>query len=170
MEDRLKRKSSSDHELEPHNTEIKQETNIKISGITKNITTKHLEEIFGLFGNIKETAIIRNKKQATIIYSTKEEMEKAIKLMNAGQIDGSIITVTQNILQVESKEDLNKVEENTKKSKNNGHPRNRSREGREKENDKGRERSRNSSLSPSDSGSISSSQSLISSNSSSSSK
>ena len=170
MEDHRKSKSSSDQELEPHNTGIKQETTIKIAGITKNITTKHLEEIFGLFGNIKETAIIRNKKHATIIYATMEEMEKAIKLMNAGQIDGSIITVTQNILQVESKEDLIKEVENIKKSKNCGHPRNRYRECREKESDKGRERSRNSSLSPSDSGSISSSQSLISSNSSSSSK
>ena len=74
-------------------------TKIRVSNLTRNVTTKHVEEIFAKYGAIKSVSMPvddKSKKQlgyALIEYTNKDETTKAIGGMNGGQLDSMIIRV-----------------------------------------------------------------------------
>ena len=74
-------------------------TKIKVSNLTRNVTTKHVEEIFKPYGVIKSVSMPiddKSKKQlgyALIEYTNKDETTKAISGMNGGQLDSMVIKV-----------------------------------------------------------------------------
>lgn len=67
--------------------------------ITRNVTKKHIEEIFSSYGKVlgvyipKERNNIVNKNYAFIEYEKREMAEKASLYMDGGQIDGVFIKI-----------------------------------------------------------------------------
>jgi RNA recognition motif-containing protein len=87
--------------------EVASPIKIKVSNLTRNVTTKHVEEIFGKYGAIKSVSMPiddKSKKQlgyALIEYTNKDETTKAISGMNGGQLDSMVIKVELLALPVE---------------------------------------------------------------------
>jgi RNA recognition motif-containing protein len=82
-------------------------TKIRVSNLTRNVTTKHVEEIFGKYGVMKSVSMPiddKSKKQmgyALIEYTNKDEATKAISGMNGGQLDSMVIKVELQALPAE---------------------------------------------------------------------
>ena len=72
---------------------------LHVSNLTRNVTTDHLREIFGNFGEVKtvelaiDTEVQLPKGYAFVEYGEKKEVDAAIKHMSGGQIDGQNVTV-----------------------------------------------------------------------------
>ncbi|KAG0144804.1 hypothetical protein CROQUDRAFT_46772 [Cronartium quercuum f. sp. fusiforme G11] len=72
---------------------------IEISKLTKNVTSRHLREIFGAYGEIRDIdlPIVRrigsHRGTAVITFETGKAAQKAISHMDRGQLDGSLISV-----------------------------------------------------------------------------
>ena len=79
---------------------VKSSTKIKVDRLTRNVTSKHVEEIFKKFGTIKcvtmpiDTATKRTLGYAIIEYADHAAPPKAIERFHKGQLDGSILKVT----------------------------------------------------------------------------
>lgn len=63
--------------------------------MSRNVSEKHLKEIFGHFGEVKDVSIQYlphssiSSGTAYIVMASEEDVEKAIKGMHKGQIDGT---------------------------------------------------------------------------------
>ncbi|KWU43028.1 hypothetical protein RHOSPDRAFT_35415 [Rhodotorula sp. JG-1b] len=72
---------------------------IRITKLTKNVTTVHLEEIFDVYGKIVDIDLPINKRLGThkgtawITFASPAAAAKAADYMDAAQIDGSTVTV-----------------------------------------------------------------------------
>lgn len=90
-----------------------------VYNITRNVTKKHLEEIFSAYGKVLGVYIPKdenrklNKNYAFIEYETKEMAEKASLYMDEGQIDG--VFVKTEIIEPKKDIALKEVDENQKR-------------------------------------------------------
>ncbi|BGO91180.1 hypothetical protein NBRC10512v2_003447 [Rhodotorula toruloides] len=72
---------------------------VRVTKLTKNVTTLHLEEIFDVYGRILDIdlPIVQrlgtHKGTAWITFASPAAAAKAADYMDGGQIDGSIVTV-----------------------------------------------------------------------------
>merc|ERR1719197_1404132 len=72
---------------------------LSVSNLTRNVNEEHLQEIFGLYGKVKETTLAVDKNvglpkgYAHIEMSSEHDAEKAVAGLHNGQIDGNIIKV-----------------------------------------------------------------------------
>merc|ERR1711865_1370120 len=72
---------------------------LSVSNLTRNVNEDHLQEIFGLYGKVKETTLAVDKNvglpkgYAYVEYSSEREAEKAVEGLHGGQIDGNVIKV-----------------------------------------------------------------------------
>eukprot|EP00667_Euglena_gracilis_P032277 EG_transcript_49064 len=94
--------SSSESDV-PHNAENTRNGRlvIRVHNLTRNVTIKHIHEIFGRFGTIKEVDGCEGgpicdfpKGRSTIEYSTNEEAIEAFANMKGAQIDGEEVNVS----------------------------------------------------------------------------
>ncbi|KAH9490040.1 RNA-binding protein with serine-rich domain 1-A, partial [Bulinus truncatus] len=74
-------------------------TKVHVGHLTRNVTKDHIQEIFSLYGTIKNIDMLMdrihahfNRGTVYIEYETAEEAAKAIKFMDGGQIDGQEVT------------------------------------------------------------------------------
>ncbi|GFF98218.1 RNA-binding domain-containing protein [Aspergillus udagawae] len=73
---------------------------IIVEKLTKNVTTSHLREIFGSFGDIKSLelpmnrAFMTNRGAAYILYHDPADAEAAISHMHEAQLDGAVLNVS----------------------------------------------------------------------------
>jgi RNA recognition motif-containing protein len=71
------------------------------SNISRNVTRKHLMEIFGAYGSLKGVYVPRDqdskltKGYVYLEYVNKEDAENAYWYMNGGQLDGLIVKIEQ---------------------------------------------------------------------------
>ncbi|KAH1973624.1 hypothetical protein LV164_008253 [Aspergillus fumigatus] len=83
-------------------TESKQWTSkkFKVEKLTKNVTTSHLREIFGSFGDIKSLELpmnrtfMTNRGTAYILYHDPADAEAAVSHMHEAQLDGAVLNVS----------------------------------------------------------------------------
>ncbi|KAH1431730.1 hypothetical protein KXX32_002935 [Aspergillus fumigatus] len=83
-------------------TEPKQWTSkkFKVEKLTKNVTTSHLREIFGSFGDIKSLELpmnrtfMTNRGTAYILYHDPADAEAAVSHMHEAQLDGAVLNVS----------------------------------------------------------------------------
>lgn len=83
-------------------------TCIYVYNLTKNVSEKHLKEIFTCFGALKTVNLLVEKEEnekeqkikefkggryAKLEFETKEDAENAMEYMNGGQIDGKMIAL-----------------------------------------------------------------------------
>jgi RNA recognition motif-containing protein len=86
-----------------------------ISNISRNLTKRHLQEIFSFYGPLKGVYVPKdeesklNKNYAYLEFMNKEDAEKAILYMSEGQIDG--LKVKLEILNPPEKESYTKDKE-----------------------------------------------------------
>merc|ERR1719197_2101908 len=72
---------------------------LSVSNLTRNVNEEHLQEIFGLYGKVKETTLAVDKNvglpkgYAYVEFSSERDAEKAITGLHGGQIDGNVIKV-----------------------------------------------------------------------------
>ncbi|GAA5879499.1 hypothetical protein JCM3774_002700 [Rhodotorula dairenensis] len=72
---------------------------IRITKLTKNVTSVHLEEIFDVYGKIVDIDLPINKRLGThkgtawVTFASPAAAAKAADYMDAAQIDGSTVTV-----------------------------------------------------------------------------
>lgn len=71
-----------------------------VTGISRNLTEEHVQEIFSNYGKIKKLDLSKDavsgfhRGNAIIEYETKEEAQKAIDFMGEAQVDGRIVKVS----------------------------------------------------------------------------
>lgn len=79
--------------------ELNATTVLMVSNISRNITKKHLQEIFSPYGELKGVYVPRNeetkiqKSYVFLEYGNQENAEKAMLYFSGGQIDGLIVKV-----------------------------------------------------------------------------
>ncbi|KAH9462685.1 hypothetical protein MJO28_002554 [Puccinia striiformis f. sp. tritici] len=72
---------------------------VEVSKLTKNVTAEHIQEIFKVYGTIKEVdlPIVRqigsHRGTAIVTFDTGKAAQKAVSHMDRGQLDGSLISV-----------------------------------------------------------------------------
>merc|ERR1711959_14182 len=72
---------------------------LSVSNLTRNVNEEHLQEIFGLYGKVKETTLAVDKNvglpkgYAYVEFSSEHDAEKAVAGLHGGQIDGNTIKV-----------------------------------------------------------------------------
>ncbi|OOQ85773.1 hypothetical protein PEBR_23752 [Penicillium brasilianum] len=77
-----------------------QSAKIVVEKLTKNVTEKHLREIFGSFGDIEyldlpmNRSFMTNRGTAYILYYDPADAEAAIAHMHEAQLDGAILNVS----------------------------------------------------------------------------
>ncbi|KAK9644715.1 hypothetical protein HCH54_007133 [Aspergillus fumigatus] len=73
---------------------------IIVEKLTKNVTTSHLREIFGSFGDIKSLELpmnrtfMTNRGTAYILYHDPADAEAAVSHMHEAQLDGAVLNVS----------------------------------------------------------------------------
>jgi len=76
---------------------------IHVDNLTRNVSSQHLEEIFGYFGKVKRVEILMERRtnipkgSGYIDFLKKEDAEQAISYLNHGQVDGNRITVQKTL-------------------------------------------------------------------------
>ncbi|RMZ54737.1 hypothetical protein APUTEX25_003115, partial [Auxenochlorella protothecoides] len=72
---------------------------LHVGHLTRNVTTAHVREIFGTFGELKEVEVAVDRAVnlprgfAYVEYKSHEDAEKARDHMDGGQLDGNLVTV-----------------------------------------------------------------------------
>ncbi|CAD6572387.1 MAG: hypothetical protein CYPHOPRED_004819 [Cyphobasidiales sp. Tagirdzhanova-0007] len=67
---------------------------IIVNHLTKNVTEKHVEEIFGAYGEVKKVEMPINRRvnahrgSAIVVYLSTSDASKAVAYMDRGQLDG----------------------------------------------------------------------------------
>ncbi|ORY00474.1 RNA-binding domain-containing protein [Basidiobolus meristosporus CBS 931.73] len=75
-------------------------TTVRVTGLTRNVSKAHVEEIFEFYGRIKDVELPINRKLSAnkgVAFVTFEKVidaERAIECMHEGQLDGSILDCT----------------------------------------------------------------------------
>lgn len=70
---------------------------LHVSKLTRNVTTEHVREIFGVYGELISCNLAMDERvqlpkgYAVVEYATREEAEKARDYMDGGQLDGAVI-------------------------------------------------------------------------------
>lgn len=73
---------------------------IRITGLTRNVSKQHLEEIFSNFGHVVEIDLPMDPKvhltrgYGDVLFSSGAEADTAIASMDGGQLDGNVLKVT----------------------------------------------------------------------------
>merc|ERR1712129_1245 len=68
---------------------------LSVSNLTRNVNEDHLQEIFGLYGKVKETTVAVDKNvglpkgYAYVEFSSEREAEKAIEGLHGGRLTGT---------------------------------------------------------------------------------
>lgn len=77
---------------------------VKITGLTSMVAERHLEEIFDVYGTIRECFLPKFRRsnepkgEAFILFNSTSAASKAIRHMDQGQIDGAIVSVESHCL------------------------------------------------------------------------
>eukprot|EP00656_Telonema_subtile_P023040 TRINITY_DN24349_c0_g2_i1.p1 TRINITY_DN24349_c0_g2~~TRINITY_DN24349_c0_g2_i1.p1 ORF type:complete len:215 (-),score=40.89 TRINITY_DN24349_c0_g2_i1:54-698(-) len=95
-----KRSGSRDRSGSPsHKEPVADGTVLHVNNLTRNVSAKHLEEIFGHYGTIKRVELAMDRRLnlprgfAYVDFASRAEAEKAMDGMNAGQIDGNKLAI-----------------------------------------------------------------------------
>merc|ERR1712054_78562 len=94
-----KEKEKGDRSRSRSKAKRKDKLVLSVSKLTRNVNEDHLQEIFGLYGKVKEVTLAVDKNvglpkgYAYVEFSTEREAEKAVEGLHGGQIDGNVITV-----------------------------------------------------------------------------
>lgn len=108
-------------------TDLNQSTVLMVSNISRNVTKKHLQEIFAPYGELKGVYVPRHeetklqKSYVFLEYGNQDNAEKAMLYFSGGQIDGLVVKVDilnsdnliNNTLNLNSKEQNKTKEENS---------------------------------------------------------
>jgi RNA-binding protein with serine-rich domain 1 len=110
-------------------TDLNPSTILMVSNISRNVTKKHLQEIFSPYGDLKGVYVPRHeetklqKSYVFLEYGNQDNAEKAMLFFSGGQIDGLVVKVEilnsdnliNNTLNLNSKEQNKVKEENSNK-------------------------------------------------------
>ena len=110
-------------------TDLNPSTILMVSNISRNVTKKHLQEIFSPYGDLKGVYVPRHeetklqKSYVFLEYGNQDNAEKAMLFFSGGQIDGLVVKVEilnsdnliNNTLNLNSKEQNKIKEENSNK-------------------------------------------------------
>merc|ERR1712070_621415 len=94
-----KEKENRDRSRSRSKAKRKDKLVLSVSNLTRNVNEDHLQEIFGLYGKVKETTLAVDKNvglpkgYASVEFSSEREAEKAVEGLHGGQIDGNVIKV-----------------------------------------------------------------------------
>ncbi|KAL6766810.1 SRS3 [Auxenochlorella protothecoides x Auxenochlorella symbiontica] len=83
----------------PKDVAIDTNARLHVGHLTRNVTTAHVREIFGTFGELKEVEVAVDRAVnlprgfAYVEYKSHEDAEKARDHMDGGQLDGNLVTV-----------------------------------------------------------------------------
>jgi RNA-binding protein with serine-rich domain 1 len=85
--------------ISPVKKEPEPQTKITVRNLSRNVSKDHVNEIFGIYGTVKEIRLPTNyfhpnfcRGDATVIYEKHDDAEKALRHMDGGQIDGLVVT------------------------------------------------------------------------------
>jgi len=119
--------NTSNSKISP--ADLNASTVLMVSNISRNVTKKHLNEIFSPYGELKGIYVPRNedtkiqKSYVFLEFANRDNAEKAMLYFSGGQIDGTVVKVEmlnpQNINSINSNvNEINKFKENNMANSN----------------------------------------------------